>query len=378
MVLIIKKISAVIIVLTLALQLSSVAFADDTPHISAKSAVVMHEGETIFAKNADLRLPMASTTKIMTAIIAIENCRDMDTAFEITAECCEIEGSSMYLEAGESYTVRELITGLLLASGNDAAEALALICAGDREAFISMMNDKAHELRLSDTHFVNPSGLPADDHYSTARDMAKLMQYCMQNPVFAEISSLKSAEIKNQCFTNHNKLLTIYDGCKGGKTGYTIAAGRCLATCCERDGLELVCVTMSAPDDWNDQCSLYDWAYANYRLINVSEASCTLVPVAGGTSRYAAVRSPKDLFVFIKNEEILEYEYELPPFVFAPVKALEHAGSMIIKKNGAPFAELELSYCTSADSRINERSISHDRKTSKSNIRLRSLLPQKG
>lgn len=377
MVLIIRKISAVIAAFALILQLSTIAFADDEPYVSAKSAVVVHDGEILYEKNPNLRMPMASTTKIMTAILVIENC-DLNSEYEIKPEWCNIEGSSMYLTSGESYSVKELLTGLLLASGNDAAEALAEICAGERESFVKMMNAKASELGLNDTHFENPSGLPADGHYSTAKDMARLTEYCMQNPTFAEISSLKSAEIKNQCFTNHNKLLTIYNGCKGGKTGYTISAGRCLVSTCERDGLEFTCVTMSAPDDWNDQCRLYDWAYENYRLIDASEESVRVIPVAGGTTRNVTVRPLEDIRIFAEKSEDLQYVYELPPFVFAPVKALDKAGRLIIKKNGTALAETDLCFCTGVDARINERSISHDRKTSKSNIRFRSLLPQKG
>ena len=189
----------------------------------------------------------------------------------------------MYLKAGERYTVRELLTGLLLASGNDAALALADAVGGSEAGFVRLMNRKAEQLEMTQTHFANPHGLDAETHYSTARDLAKLMCACMENADFRAITSTVSAQIRQMTYLNHNKLLTRYPGCIGGKTGYTRAAGRCLVTCCEKNDLRLVCVTLSDPDDWRDQSTLYDWAYAGFRWLKLSDVCRFEVPVLSGS-----------------------------------------------------------------------------------------------
>ena len=215
--------------------LSGIA-VDAAPAVSACSAVVMAEsGEVLYSKNEDEKLPVASTTKIMTAIVVIENCK-LDDSVLITADSCNIEGSSMYLKAGEKYTVRQLLQGMMLVSGNDAAHALALHAAGSVDGFALLMNQKCKELAMQNTNFVNPHGLSENNHYSSAEDMAKLMVYCMENEAFSKLTVLKSVKIGENSFVNHNKLLYTCPGCVGGKTGYTMAAGRCLVSVCEREG----------------------------------------------------------------------------------------------------------------------------------------------
>ena len=260
MVLILKKLLIALAVMAAILPRPCAA-AEEEPAISAVSAVIMDgRGEVLYAKNADTPSLIASTTKLMTAFVTILRC-DPDESVRIENADCAVEGSAMYLVPGESYTVRELLTGLLLASGNDAAMALARHVAGDTEAFAALMNRSAAALGMSGSHFVNPHGLNAEGHYATARDLAALMHACMDCPLFRELSALPSATVKEQSYQNHNKLLTLCPGCVAGKTGYTQLAGRCLVSCAERDGRRFVCVTLNDPNDWEDHCKLYDWAF---------------------------------------------------------------------------------------------------------------------
>ena len=275
------------------------AFAASAPTPRAEAAVMMSgDGGVLYAKNADTRRLIASTTKLMTALVCLEN-TSIDDVFTAQERHCRVEGSSMYLKAGERYTVRELLLGLLLSSGNDAALALAEYTAGSEGAFVQMMNRKAQELGLRDTHFENPHGLDAKSHYSTASDLARLMLVCMENGAFRSLAVQRSAEVKGLTLLNHNKLLTLCPGCVGGKTGYTRAAGRCLVSCCERDGMRLACVTLSDPDDWNDHRALYDWAYANFTLHDLHAEFSFDVPVISGrtpvTSRTSSRTIPQTL-----------------------------------------------------------------------------------
>jgi len=256
------------LVLTAVLLPQSCAAAGDEPVVSAASAVVMDgRGELLYARDADEPHLIASTTKLMTAFVTILRC-DPDESVQIESADCAVEGSSMYLVPGESYSVRELLTGLLLASGNDAAMALARHVAGDVNSFAAMMNRCAAALGMTGSHFVNPHGLNAEGHYATAHDLAALMQACMECPLFRELSALPSAVVKEQSYQNHNKLLTLCPGCVSGKTGYTQLAGRCLVSCAERDGRRFVCVTLNDPNDWEDHCRLYDWAFAQSQAVD--------------------------------------------------------------------------------------------------------------
>lgn len=319
------------------------AVESDRPDVSAKSAVVVCDGCTLYNKNADMRLPMASTTKLMTAIIALENC-ESEERVEIKGEQCNVEGSSMYLTPGETYTVRELVTGLMLVSGNDAALALAEHVAGSVQQFAALMNEKAVELGMNNTHFVNPHGLSDDTHYSSARDLARLMLYCMNNPVFAEITALKSCNIKGVTLVNHNRLLVSLPDCVGGKTGYTEAAGRCLVSCCERNGTRFVCVTLSAPNDWNDHAALYNWAYSRCAMRNVSNDLKFSVPVITGERRWAYLIPETEVELFLPTSVAIKLDAELPWFVFAPVEQGKKGGKVIVSVDGERVAEYHLIY----------------------------------
>ena len=335
--------------LTLLMLLQPVlAFAEEKPAVSAEACVLLcADGTALFEKNADDRCLIASTTKLMTALVCLENA-DLSDMVTAQKRHCEVEGSSMYLREGELYTVKELLLGLLLASGNDAALALAEHTAGSEYAFVELMNQKAAALGLENTHFENPHGLDAKAHYSSARDLAQLMLYCMENPTFCELTATRAVDVKGLTLLNHNKLLSYCPGCVGGKTGYTRAAGRCLVSSCERDGLRLVCVTLSDPDDWNDHMRLYEWAYAHYAVHDLHEELMFEIPIISGSREAVQAVPAPGTCVVLPRDRSLEYRAELPHFVFAPVNAGDRAGMLSLLQGGKVLYSFPLIYSESA------------------------------
>lgn len=323
------------------------ALAADPPAVSAEAAIVIHadSGRVLYEKNADTQKLIASTTKIMTALVALEHC---DPAEEVTVrpEWAAVEGSSMYLKAGETYTVEELLYGMLLASGNDAATAVACHTAGDIASFAEWMNEKAEELGMSHSHFENPHGLDGESHYSTARDLAVLAARAMEQETFANIVSTRSKTVKGLTYVNHNKLLAMCDGVIGVKTGFTKAAGRTLVSCCERGGARLICVTLHAPDDWDDHMKLYDWAYGAYTYAPAAgpedSRSLPLMADGGGT---VTVRPREEVRVLTAPGDEVSYSVQLPRFVFPGVKDGDTAGKLVVSVNGVPQGETDYIYC---------------------------------
>ena len=240
--------------------------------VSATAAVLMDAdmGQVLYEKNGDRQMLIASTTKIMTALVVLEHAAP-DDVITVTPDHMA-EGSSMYLRAGEAVRVEELLYGLLLCSGNDAALALTE-CAGGLVPFVALMNEKAAALGMAHTSFANPNGLDDENHYSTARDMAVLAAYAAEDPTFRRICSTKTATVGGRSMTNHNKLLRQIEGCIGMKTGYTKAAGRTLVSCAERQGRRLVAVTLCDGNDWADHKTLYEMGFAAYETKNTEEAS---------------------------------------------------------------------------------------------------------
>ena len=228
--------------------------------VSAAAAVLMDadSGRLLYEKNGEKRMLIASTTKLMTALVALEQ-GGLQQEITVTGGHMA-EGSSMYLRPGEKLTLETLLYGLLLSSGNDAALAVTE-CMGGAVPFVARMNEKAAELGMENTHFANPNGLDDEAHYSTAEDMAKLAAAAMDDPVLRRVASTRTARIGGRTLTNHNKLLSRVEGCVGLKTGYTRAAGRTLVSCAERDGVRLVAVTLQDGDDWNDHASLYEQGF---------------------------------------------------------------------------------------------------------------------
>ena len=259
---------------------------------------------------------IASTTKILTALIVLENA-DIEDVVEILPEYCGIEGSSMYLKAGERFTVKELLYGLILKSGNDAATALAYHIADSIEDFAEMMNSKAAEIGCVNSSFANPHGLDDEDHYSCAYDLALIMSEAIENDTFLEISGTKSVSFAGREFTNHNKLLWNCDGVISGKTGYTKAAGRVLVSCCERDGMRLICVTINDGNDWKDHTALYNWGFENFSLLE-SQSVINVPVISGVDSEVKAVCD--EIKIFYEKSSPPEIKYYIPDFIYAPVK----------------------------------------------------------
>nr|WP_240479827.1 D-alanyl-D-alanine carboxypeptidase family protein [Paenibacillus wynnii] len=240
-------------------------------HARAASLIDVESGRILYSSRGDEPMPMASLTKIMTAIVAIEN-GDLDGIVKVSKNAYAKEGSSLYLKLGEEMTLETMLYGLMLRSGNDAASAIAEHVGGSEEGFVFMMNAKAELLQLKNTHFANPHGLDAKGHYSSANDLAVLTAYALHNPVFKEIvkTEVKTADNPNEKWDykwrNKNKMLRLYEGADGVKTGYTKIALRCLVSSATRNGQQLVAVTLNDGNDWNDHASLLNFGFNHYPL----------------------------------------------------------------------------------------------------------------
>lgn len=243
-----------------------------TAAASAASEIAMElsTGTVLKEGNADARLPMASTTKIMTAIIIVEDC-NLDEVITVPDNAVGVEGSSIYLKKDEQIDIRDLLYGLMLRSGNDSATALAVHHSGSVEKFVETMNARARKIGAGSTNFTNPSGLPDNNHYTTARDLCKIACYAMQNQTFREVVSARSYKGKFRTYANKNKMLYSYEGANGVKTGYTVKAGRCLVASAERDGMDVVTVVLNCPDMYERSKALLDNVFENYKLLNIGE-----------------------------------------------------------------------------------------------------------
>ncbi len=325
----------------------------DSYAISALSAVVLDaaSGRVLFEHNARTKRGMASTTKIMTALCALEY-GNLEKTVTISNTASGVEGSSMYLAPGEKLKLADLVYGLMLVSGNDAATAIAENVSGSTEKFADLMNKKAMEISAFDTSFTNPHGLSDDNHYTTAYDLAKITAYAMQNPLFCEIVATKSKKLPQneggypRLLVNHNKFLNMYEGCIGVKTGFTKATGRCLVTAVEKNGLRLVCVTLNDPDDWGDHKTMYDNAYSTfspYKIKNSGEIVAT-ANISRGELSSVELISPKDIYIPIATGEETQIEITPQPFeeLTAPIKAGDTLGSLNVSLNGTPCGEFPI------------------------------------
>ena len=333
-----------------------VAFQDaiGTPplRVSAQSAIVVEAetGRVIWAKNAHASLPMASTTKIMTALVALENADPAKTV-SISPDAVGIEGSSVYLYEDERLSLEDLLYAMLLESANDAAAAIAIEVGGSIERFSEMMNAKAKELGLERTSFANPHGLDDPEHYTTAAELAKIAVAAMKNESFCSIvSTYKKTIPLNETegvrlLINHNKMLSRYDGAVGIKTGYTKKSGRCLVSAAERDQVKLICVTLNAPDDWNDHSTLLDYGFSVCESRTLCEARgfSQEIPVVGGDSDRVTVNNSDALRITVPNTlpQIL-CTVELPRFLYAPIEEGEAVGYLTYTVNGRLLARVPL------------------------------------
>ena len=323
--------------------------------ISARSYMLLDAatGRILQERLSDQRSLIASTTKIMTALVVCEQCNVLDR-MRIPKEAVGVEGSSMYLKEDEILTVQELLYGMMLHSGNDAATALAIYCGGTVEGFAQLMNDKARSLGLKNTHFENPHGLDAADHYSTAEDLAILAAYAMENPIFAKIVSTKTISVGRRQLTNHNKLLWQVDGVDGVKTGYTKAAGRILVSSAVRDGRRLIAVTISAPNDWKDHSAMLDNGFSRYVTRQIVRAGDILgeAEIAGGQEKNVQLIANEDFYYAVSPEEIPEIHLSEPQFVYAPVATGQNAGSAHILIDGCPIGSVKLVYGKTVEQEI--------------------------
>lgn len=283
------------VALTPANKSSSVAEADGVAEIALEqsSGTVFHE------KNADKKLPMASTTKIMTALIIAEDC-DLSEVITVPDAAVGVEGSSIYLKKDEKISVRDLLYGLMLRSGNDASVALAIHHSGDVKSFVDKMNDRAKKLGASDTQFQNPNGLPCEGHYTTARDLAEIARYAMNNVIFKSVVSCKNYTGDFRSFTNKNKLLTRLDGANGIKTGYTEKAGRCLVSSAERDGLEIICVVLNCYDMFERSQEIIETCFNEYTIEQIGNDRLFF-------SNGKAYSAGEDCRVLLPKKAVLEY-----------------------------------------------------------------------
>lgn len=310
--------------------------AAEAPAVSAASAVLLDadSGRILYAQNENEERAIASITKLMTALVAAEYLDDLSQTITIQKAWTGIEGTSLYLKAGEEISLETLLYGLLLHSGNDAAVALAAHCAGDVETFVGWMNQRARDLGMTGTHFSDPNGLGDEDHYSTALDMARLGAACLKNPVVSQIVATKSIVLEGRSFTNHNKLLWQYEGCTGMKTGYTRQAGRTLVSSAERDGQKLVCVTLNDGNDWADHKALLDYGFETYPRQVLAEEGVTLrrMTVEESLLRQVPVVARDTVAYPLKEGEQVTAKIQLPKTARAPVTQGEIAGTVTFYK----------------------------------------------
>lgn len=312
---------------------------------SAKAAILINgdTGEVIYSQNATERLPMASTTKIMTALLLCEH-GELDREITVSAEMLRVEGSSMGLLAGDRVTLRGLLYGMMLPSGNDAANVTAYTLGKTVDGFVKMMNDRARELGLKNTHFETPSGLDGDEHYTSAQDLATLARVAMENKDFYEAASSPSVTLEygnppyRRSLSNHNRLLKTFEGAVGVKTGFTKKSGRCLISAAKRDGKYVIAVTLSSPDDWADHKALLEYGFSKTEILEiVPERNNFSVPIINSEDFLEVNIEP--LSIGISGKEKITAEICLPKFLYAPLKKGEEIGRVIYKINGNILSE---------------------------------------
>lgn len=333
-----------------ALLVALPASAAEAPSVSAQAAVLYDplSGAVLYEKNGGEVLPMASTTKIMTALLAFES-GQADAVVEVTAEMVAVEGSSMGLAAGDRLTLGSIARGMMMASGNDGANAIALFLGGSAEGFASLMNARAAEIGLENTRFVTPSGLDAEGHGTTAYDMALLGAEAMRCADFAETVGAVSQTVeflspeKTVRYDNHNRLLQLYSDCTGIKTGFTKKAGRCLVSSAERGGAQLICVTLNAPDDWNDHIALFEYGFSRLETRAITpDGTLYAVPVVGGVASSVVCRAEGEASATLYRDAALTASVSLPRFVYAPLEAGAQIGCVTYSVNGSVVAEFPI------------------------------------
>lgn len=330
--------------------------------LSASAAVVMKADTygVLYEKNSHKRMSMASTTKIMTALLAVESGK-LEQRVTVTQKMVAVEGTSMGLRKGDVLTLGNIVKGMMLLSGNDAANAVAYFLSGSAESFAEEMNKKAKLIGMKDTNFVTPSGLDDDEHYTTAYDMALLASYAMKNPTFRQFVSSDYGKVSyislkgEYTYRNHNRFLTMYDGACGIKTGFTKKSGRCLVTAVEKDGAYIVAVTLKAPDDWNDHISLYDECLPKVEKVDVPESIDAVVRVVGGNKAGVSAKLTGIPKVSATESEQFSYRILTDKFLYAPISTGDRVGEVRFYLDRICVASRELVATESADRVIKEK-----------------------
>ena len=324
-------------VMTFLIMTAPRAEAAFNANAAAAALIDAQSGRLLFGQNEDLRLPMASTTKIMTALIVLERC-DPDDMVEVPDEAVGVEGSSMYLERGERLSVRDLLYGLMLASGNDAAVALACHAGGSVNEFVGIMNARAEEIGLTKTHFITPNGLHAEGHLTTAHELCLIAREAMRNETFAEIVSSKYHRTETgfapRVLKNKNSLLWSYEGAFGIKTGYTKAAGRCLVFGAERDGAAVIGAVLNCGPMFEEASELMDAAFGSFVPVAVIEKGTHILDlvIENSEERLLEVCAKDSIILLMRNNESasLRTQIELFPGLRAPIECGEAVGELRI------------------------------------------------
>lgn len=323
---------------------------------SASAYIVMEAttGRVLYGKNIHERLAMASTTKIIGALMVLEQ-ENLDEYFMVDSDAIQVEGSSMGLTEGDLVSLYSLACGMMLPSGNDAANAAGVRLYGSIDGFVEAMNQKAEELGLSDTHYVTACGLDAPDHYSTAFDLAKLTRIALQNEDFAYICSQSNMKVKfgdppyERWLKNYNRLLELYPDCIGVKTGFTDDAGRCLVSAAERDGMTLICVTLNAQDDWNLHASLYDKCFESYSMTPLPDIPSSIT-LAGdklqenGIESELMLKPAYEASVPLKSGESARLTATVlcEPFAYAPAQLGRVYAQTLFSLDGYPLCSVPM------------------------------------
>ncbi len=333
----------------------SEALCAEKPAVSAKAAVLISAdtGEVVYSVNCNEKLPMASTTKIMTTLLCLES-GGLHEEFTVDSEAIKVEGSSMGLQEGDIVTKYALCCGMLLPSGNDAANAAAVAISGSVEEFAKLMNERAKKIGMTRTFFVTPSGLDGEGHGSSAYDMALLAREALKNDIFREICSSESIKLSfgnppyERWLSNTNKLLTMCEGAYGVKTGFTDDAGRCLVSACERDGMELICVTLNDKNDWNDHIAMYDYGF---EVVEKREAELPeeyFIDLAGGECEQIKLSAGDEpINITTASDDMSDFTYTVlsPPFAYAPVNNGEQLAELLIMHGDREVRRVPLYAC---------------------------------
>ena len=331
------------------------ATAQENITTGALSYVLMDglTGDVLASKNIDKKLSMASTTKIMTALLLME-AGEPTASISVTSRMVNVEGSNMGLRAGYTVKRSDLYYGLMLPSGNDAANVTAYHMAGSLEGFSVMMNNKAKSIGMKNTNFVTPSGLDANEHYTTAYDMALLTRYALKNETFKKVCSTYSIKLYYadgyHTLVNHNKMLKSYKGCIGVKTGYTSKSGRCLVTAAERDGQQLICVTLNDYSDWDDHKRLLDYGFSLSRDKKISFDIPQTADVVGGCANAVRLRAdPCVVRVFDGQQNNVTYKIKIDPIIYSPIDIGQRVGYIDIYIKGELYTKRSIIALTGSD-----------------------------